>query len=369
MIIDTNENKFIELISNIPNVAVQGYDKERNVIYWNKASEHIYGYTKEEAFGKKLEDLIIPDFMKEAVVQGICNWYEKGEQIPSSELPLRHKDGSTVFVYSSHVMLAKDTDSPEMFCVDIDLTHQKEQEKSLKEQEALLVQQSKMAAMGEMVDAIAHQWKQPLSIMSSDIQNLEVQTLLNKSVDTELVCETREQVQTQIGHLVSTIDEFRSFFRPNQKRNKIILSSLIQSTLLLIKDELTSNQIKVEVLGDVDAEFACVENELKHVFINLINNSKDAFNKNSVLEERKIVFEILNNDNHLNIKVSDNAGGIPSEILDKVFTSNFTTKEEGTGIGLYMTQQIVNKYNGSIKAVASSKDINGAEFIISLVHR
>ena len=163
----SDENKFIELIGKIPNVAVQGYNKEREVIYWNNASEIIYGYTKEEAFGQKLEDLIIQDFMKKDVISAHSKWCDIGLKIPSGELPLKHKDGHTVYVYSSHVMLEEDTANPELFCVDIDLTAQKEQKKELDEKNKILEHQSKMAAMGEMLDNIAHQWRQPLSLISS----------------------------------------------------------------------------------------------------------------------------------------------------------------------------------------------------------
>lgn len=129
----TKEDKFVELISKIPNVAVQGYNKERIVIYWNEASEKIYGYTKKEALGKKLEDLIIPEFMKENVILGIKNWYENNVPIPVGELSLKHKNNSTVCVFSSHVMIKEDSSNPEMFCVDIDLTEQKRQEQYLKD--------------------------------------------------------------------------------------------------------------------------------------------------------------------------------------------------------------------------------------------
>ena len=134
MLLNQDENKFIELIGKIPNVAVQGYDIDRKVIYWNKASESLYGYSKEEAFGQKIEDLIIPKFMKKDVIQHINNWYNEGIEIASSELPLQHKDGSTVYVYSSHVMLGQSTDTPEMFCVDINITEQKNAESKLSHQ-------------------------------------------------------------------------------------------------------------------------------------------------------------------------------------------------------------------------------------------
>ena len=103
-------------------IAVQGYDHERNVIYWNRASERMYGYSKEEALGRKLEDLIIPDPMKGEVIRGVRNWYQNGVVVPSSELTLRHKDGSEVPVYSSHVMLVSSQGQKTMYCVDVDLT-------------------------------------------------------------------------------------------------------------------------------------------------------------------------------------------------------------------------------------------------------
>jgi len=126
-----NESKFFELISQIPNIAVQGYNKNREVIYWNKASELIYGYSFEEAIGKKLEDLIIPNFMRNDIISFHANWCNNGVVIPPSALPLQKKDGSTVHVYSSHIMLGEHSDSPEMFCLDIDMSKQKEQESKL----------------------------------------------------------------------------------------------------------------------------------------------------------------------------------------------------------------------------------------------
>lgn len=119
-----NDQRFRKLIEALPTVAVQGYDKTRNVIYWNDASTKIYGYGKHEAQGKKLEDLIIPHEMREGVVQLHSKWIEQGEEIPATELQLKHKDGHLVPVFSSHVMLKEGTDSPEMFCVDVDLTPQ-----------------------------------------------------------------------------------------------------------------------------------------------------------------------------------------------------------------------------------------------------
>ncbi len=116
------EKKFIELIDSIPSVAIQGYNKDREVVYWNKSSETIYGYSSSEALGNKLEELIIPTEMREAAIAGIQDWYENDNAIPASELVLQRKDKTTAHVFSSHVMLGAGSPNPEMFCVDIDLS-------------------------------------------------------------------------------------------------------------------------------------------------------------------------------------------------------------------------------------------------------
>ncbi|MEZ9718587.1 PAS domain-containing protein [Vibrio cyclitrophicus] len=121
---NSDEHHFIQLLDTLPKVSVQGYDVHRRVIYWNKASTVIYGYDRSEALGHRLEDLIIPDEMRDEVIQRHQTWIKQGIPIPSSEFMLRHKAGHLVPVFSTHVMLKQHTNYPEMFCVDIDLSEQ-----------------------------------------------------------------------------------------------------------------------------------------------------------------------------------------------------------------------------------------------------
>ncbi|SER01633.1 PAS domain S-box-containing protein/diguanylate cyclase (GGDEF) domain-containing protein [Amphritea atlantica] len=125
MLIRQSETRFRELIESLPAIAVQGYDENRQVIYWNDASETLYGYSREEALGQPLEALIIPQAMRETVIQLHHDWLEKGQEIPASELELQHKDGSLVPVFSSHVMLRSENDRQEMYCIDVNLIEQK----------------------------------------------------------------------------------------------------------------------------------------------------------------------------------------------------------------------------------------------------
>lgn len=120
-----SELRFRSLVQHLPNIAVQGYDQARRVIFWNAASEAVYGYSAEEALGRQLEDLIIPAPMREGVIAAVTDWLERGVPIPAGELVLRRKDGSPVPVFSSHVMLENSRGEREMHCIDIDLTERK----------------------------------------------------------------------------------------------------------------------------------------------------------------------------------------------------------------------------------------------------
>jgi PAS domain S-box-containing protein len=348
---NSQENKFVELIGKIPNVAVQGYDKERNVIYWNKASEIIYGYTKEEAFGKKLEDLIIPSIMKNDVILAHRNWCENNIPIDSGELPLIHKNGNIIYVYSSHVMLNEDSDFPEMFCIDVDLTKQVEKEIELKKKDQILAQQSKMAALGEMLDNIAHQWRQPLSIISSVASGIKLRSDFSE-LSNEYLNDSIDSIVDTTKYLSQTIDDFRDFIRGTHEKKVFNLFDNLKYSLKLLDGVIKKNEIKVIISTSLDEiEIYGYPNELVQVVINLISNSKDALKDND-LENRYIFIDIKKEDNFVLLNIKDNANGIKENIIKRVFEADFTTKKEkeGTGIGLYMSQRLVEEsMNGTIK--------------------
>lgn len=129
--IGNSEQKFHELIESLPMVAVQGYNKDRQVIYWNEASRRLYGYTREEAYGQLLEDLIIPDNMRDSLIAAHQNWLTNNVSIPADEIELKHKQGHLIPVYSSHVMIKQSTGECEMFCIDISLEEQKKANEQL----------------------------------------------------------------------------------------------------------------------------------------------------------------------------------------------------------------------------------------------
>mgnify|MGYP001405317033 FL=1 len=141
-----SEQKFRRLLEDIPNIAVQGYDQQRRVIFWNAASERLYGYRRDEALGQSLEDLIIPPPMRPQVIQDIDRWLRASWPVPSAELELLRKDGSLVPVYSSHVMLSNRQGDREMYCLDIDLSERKRAETALVQRDILLKMAAQTAA-------------------------------------------------------------------------------------------------------------------------------------------------------------------------------------------------------------------------------
>jgi len=228
---------------------------------------------------------------------------------------------------------------------------------------SMLVQQSKMAAMGEMMDAVAHQWKQPLNSISMMTDMLK-DDFKDGLVDEEYIADMTETTHIQIAHMVNTLSEFRNFFRPAQDSKDFLTSECIESVQILMKDELLKNTINLTIDIQEDITIFGQINEFKHLFLNLLSNSIDAFNEKEISNREITIRSFTEGENGV-IEFEDNASGIPTHVIADIFKPNITTKVngKGTGIGLYMSSQIVEKHNGIIDV----KNINsGAMFTITV---
>lgn len=224
-------------------------------------------------------------------------------------------------------------------------------------------QQAKMAAMGEMMDAVAHQWKQPLNAISM-MSDMLVDDFKNRRVDENYIEELSNDTQTQIEHLVNTLNEFRNFFRPKETKESFGLKRCLSSVLVLVNDEFIKNNINIHIQSDQEILLHGIENEFKHLVLNIINNAKDAFNEREI-KSRDIYISFEKNEHQISLQIRDTAGGIPSDVIERIFQPEFTTKADGkgTGIGLYMSTQIANKLGGKL----SVKNIeNGAAFTLKI---
>jgi C4-dicarboxylate-specific signal transduction histidine kinase len=239
-----------------------------------------------------------------------------------------------------------------------------EEMENVSKKDNLLKEQSRLAAMGEMVDAIAHQWKQPLNAISMAADLIKSTPEDDFTFKASEVNEMSNIIHHQIDHMTTTLSEFRSFFRPTKESSTFSLAGCIESVKVLLKDELTKNQIEIQQHEQDDIMINGYENEFKHLILNLINNAKDAFIENEI-KKRIIAIGYNETNDHILLQVVDNAGGIPKDIIGDIFNPNVTTKgdKEGTGIGLYMSSQIAQKHNGKL-TVQNTKD--GARFTLTL---
>jgi two-component system, NtrC family, sensor kinase len=237
--------------------------------------------------------------------------------------------------------------------------------------ERLLVQQSKMAIMGEMIANIAHQWKQPLSVISTVSTGIKIQKELNCLNDEEIV-EGMNNINNSAQYLSHTIDDFRNFFKSDKTKINFRFLDIFEDTIKLISPQFTNNNI--QFIKNIDnTEIYGYRNELLQVLINIFKNAKDEFIQLDKNQKKFIFVDSYKEDTNYIIKIKDNAGGISPNIIEKIFEPYFTTKEdyEGTGIGLYMCKQIINGMNGEIKVKNSeyeyeNQKYKGAEFIISM---
>lgn len=224
-----------------------------------------------------------------------------------------------------------------------------EVEKNIKKDQ-MLSRQSKMAAMGEMIENIAHQWRQPLSIISTGASGMRLKKELN-NLDDAFFFETVDTIIKTSHYLSTTIDDFRYFFKPNKDKAIFSLKRCCERSVELLKPKLRGIEI---VLDLEDVMHFGFENEMVQVFMNMINNSKDALEQCS--ESKKYIFiTVYQNNEGAIIEFKDNAGGIPDELLNKVSEPYFTTKHkaQGTGIGLYMCEEIISKHMNGVLDVSN----------------
>ncbi|MDD3591051.1 MAG: FIST N-terminal domain-containing protein [Sulfurovum sp.] len=233
-----------------------------------------------------------------------------------------------------------------------------------REKDQLLLHQSKLAQMGEMINMIAHQWRQPLNAISSVSSSLLLKSQLN-ILDRETLESKLKDINTYIEHLSTTINDFREFFRPNREKEITDIVEVISSLKSIIGDQLISDNISLEITIEHPLKpIFSYPNEIKQVILNLIKNAKDAIKSHSPANG-KITIHVKASGKHIAISVTDNGGGIPTEVREKIFEPYFTTKEQdGTGIGLYMSNVIVRQHlNGSL-AFYNTQD--GTTFVIKL---
>jgi signal transduction histidine kinase len=234
-----------------------------------------------------------------------------------------------------------------------------------KEHESILLRQSRHALIGEMISNIAHQWRQPINAIGLIAQNMKFDAA-DGALTQELIDDYTGKIFSLVAHMSGTIDEFRSFFQSGKQMTAFRIADAVDQALGIVAASLASHGIHVEWQPDPTLEAYGYPKELAQVLLNLLGNAKEAIIENDVAAGRIAIATCRQNDRIL-LTVADNGGGIDADALPDIFSANYTTKKNGTGLGLFMSLKIMEHKGGGIQA---RNGASGAEFQLDLpTHR
>lgn len=237
------------------------------------------------------------------------------------------------------------------------------QQRELEQKNAVLFHQSKLALIGETLSMIAHQWKQPLTTISINAGSINIKAQ-TEMLDNDEACRLSNIILQKVEYLGHTIENFKNFFKPEDRSKKVNLKEIIDSAIAILAPILDEYKIQVKMQINSNNEIEVYKNEFTQVIVHILNNAKDALVENKV-ENPYILIETTNDENYITIQISDNGGGIDENIISKVFDPYFSTKgKNDTGLGLYMSKIIVEIYLGGIITANNTKD--GAIFKLKL---
>lgn len=359
--------------------------KDKKIVDGNDASFKILQYSKEELLGKFLSN-ISPKFQpdNESSIIKATNKIDEAlnNGISSFEWVYINKQNKSLWIEVVLTSIEIDN-NPMIHAVIRDINKRKNMEKKLEiltltleervndeikknqEKTKQLIQQSRHAQMGEMLSMIAHQWRQPLTAISATTNNLQLKILLNEEIDTNNLQEELELITNYSQHLSLTIDDFRNFFRTDKIKMSCKIEDIIEKSINIIKTSFDSKNINIKTKYRFNNEIFSYTSEIQQVILIILKNAEDILMENNI-ENKLIKINTFRKKEFAIIQIKDNAGGISTDIINKIFDPYFSTKKakDGTGIGLYMSKIIIDEHCMGNLSVKNSK--KGAIFQIKL---
>jgi PAS domain S-box-containing protein len=372
------KSEWFEQLFNNSGVGIFIVDENRKILDANEALCKMFGYKYNELVNQSAEFLHINRESYKNFAKVAFNKVLSNESL-NLEYQFKHKNGKFIWIKISGDSIQL---NHEVLWTVVDITSRieaqnrvnylndgltkeiKQQLEILREKDRQLQYQARLAKMGEMLSMIAHQWRQPLTAISATTSYMYGKLSINL-FDKEEFLEELGHIEDYSKHLSKTIDDFRNFFKPNKTKEDTTLENIIKTTLEIVKPILLNNNIVVI------EEFACNKvihnyaNEIRQVVLNLIKNAEDALVANKI-KNSVITIRTYADKYNAVLEVSDNAGGVPLDIMDKIFDSYFTTKIStlGTGLGLCMSKTIVEDNCKGKLRVKNGQE--GAIFIVSI---
>ena len=330
--IEEQKNEF-ETIFNYSIDGLAIVDLESNFLEFNASYMKMTGFTREELLKTSCIKLTALEDVPRAKI-ALENIIDKGFVVDFEKTCIV-KDNKEVTVNMSMVLLP---DKKRILLSIKDITQHK-----------LMESQSKLASMGEMIGNIAHQWRQPLSLISTIASGIKLQVEFEQFNEKDII-PNMDNIIKQTTYLSNTIDDFRNFIKNSNEKSEVQISNVINKTLSILNPSMVTHNISVILNLEDDIKIIGYENQLIQALINIINNSKDAIKEKLKDDEERLIFiKTKSTNNSFILEIKDNAGGIIESVMDKIFEPYFTTKHKsiGTGIGLSITHQIITKHHNA----------------------
>ncbi len=344
----------------------------------NARMAEMLGYSREEMNGRPFTDFMF----EEDLFDHLKKWENRHCGLSEHfERRLRRKDGKTMWTLASATSILDDEHRfIGSFGMFADITERKQAEENLRilnenleqrvreetaknmAQERMLIQQSRLAAMGDMIHNIAHQWRQPINTLALLLANIQDAYDFN-DLNKEYLHDEVKIGQELIQRMSTTIDDFRNFFMPNKEKEFFLTEDAVDGAIKLVLDGFAAHNIQIfkEKASEPHTAFG-YPNEFAQVVLNALTNTKEAIDAKKIAGE--IHIQMSKDDKTVSVSIRDNGGGIPEEILPKVFDPYFTTKGvQGSGVGLYMSKMIMKNMNGDVM-IRNVED--GAEVLLTL---
>jgi len=354
------QQELLKSVENSMDDAIFYKDLNHKYIGCNKKFADFLGYSEEEIVGKTYYDFFDHDT--------ILNYYRTNEILFKTKRKTVYKQWVTyknkkLYVLTSKTPLINNKgDIIGVVGVSRDITHEYELQQEIERKTIMLIQQNKFVSMGEMIANIAHQWRQPLNTLGIIIQKIGILYQQNR-LEAKVLDENISEAMLLMQEMSATIDDFRNFFNPQRVVERFDLQEALAKSYTMIKLLIIANHIDFTV--DIDKTYFLkgYKNEFFQVILNLLNNAIDVLVSDKILAPR-ISINIRKKENQIVIEIYDNGNGISNKHIHKIFTPYFTTKEDGTGLGLYMSKVIIEEHMKGEISVKS--DITGTTFTIKL---
>jgi PAS domain S-box-containing protein len=351
-----SEERFRNVMENVDAVAVQGYGFDGTTQYWNKASEKLYGYTRQEAIGRSLLDLIIPPEMRDDIAEEMRKMAETGRPVPSGELLLMHKDGSRVPVISHHTIVDVPGRERELFCLDIDITERKQAAAEREKLQEQLNQAQKMEAVGRLAGGVAHDFNNMLGVILG-----YVEFAFEKIDSSQDLYSDLKEIQKAAQRSADLTKQLLTFARKQIVAPKVLdlndtVDSMLKMLRRLIGEDINLLWLPAAQLWPIKID----PTQIDQILANLCVNARDAIagvGKLTIETQIKTLGQtddVRNTEcipgDYVMLSVTDNGCGMNKETLDNLFEPFFTTKEigKGTGLGLATIYGIVKQNKGII---------------------